>query len=118
MNRLAIKLGAALMLLACSAAPAITHAQMPILPGTPPSGPTTATLTKEQKADLMAKLAKAKARDKNRRDNWSQNPLKQADYDEKIAQINRISQGLQSGSDYSMSDVDQALRYPKSDPYH
>jgi hypothetical protein len=117
MNRLRFTSAVAVIVLAMLPSPRAS-AQMPILPATPPSGPTTATLTPDQKTALIAKLEKAKARDKNRRANHSQNPLKQSDYDEKIDQINRIVKGLQSGSDYSMADVDRALRYPKSDPYH
>jgi hypothetical protein len=116
MNRFTLK-GAAFAIVVACMLPAVSRAQEPILSGTPPAG-TTAALTAQQKADLIAKLEKAKARDKNRRANHTQNPIKQGDYDEKIDQINRLVKGLQAGQDFQMDDVNKAMRYPKSDVYH
>ncbi len=117
MNRFILEASAIAILAGLTLTPAVSRAQLPILPGTPPAG-TTASLSAQEKTDLIAKLENVKARDKNRRDNHSQNPIKQGDYDEKIDQINRLITGLKSGKDYQLKDVEQAERYPKSDPYH
>jgi len=90
-----------------------TVAQEPIIPGLPTNGPTTATLTPDQRANLLEELTKAKKHDKEARAGHSQNPLRQAAYDEKIDQINRLTKGLQEGKNYLMSDVQKALKPPR-----
>jgi hypothetical protein len=75
------------------------------------------TLSPADKDALMKKLEDAKQRDRDARKGWSQEPLTQAGYDEKIQQINRLMDKLNKGEDFPLSEVDKAVASPKSAPY-
>ena len=78
---------------------------------------TAASLSPADKAALLKKLQEAKKHDKIARQGWSQEPLTQATYDEKIAQIKRLIEKLNKGEDFPLSDVDKAVASPGSAPY-
>jgi hypothetical protein len=78
---------------------------------------TTASLSPADKAALLKKLQEAKKHDKIARKGWSQEPLTQATYDQKIAEIKRLIDKLNKGEDFPLSDVDKAVASPGSTPY-
>ena len=78
---------------------------------------TAASLSAADKAALLKKLKDAKKHDKEARKGWSQEPLTQATYDSKIADINRLIDKLKKGEDFPLSDVDKAVASPSSAPY-
>lgn len=95
-------------------------AQMPIISDgaqTYPSGPTTKSLSAGQRASLLAQLQAAKQHDQQARAGWSQDPIVQGNYGEKIRHIDRIVAGLQKGQDYPISEVNSALASPGTAPY-
>jgi hypothetical protein len=95
-------------------------AQMPIISDaaqTYPSGPSTKSLSAEQRSGLLAQLQAAKQHDRQARAGWSQEPIVQGNYDEKIRHIDRIAAGLQKGQDYPMSEVESAMASPGTAPY-
>src|SRR5712672_2989285 len=75
------------------------------------------SLSASDKEALMKKLAAAKKHDKTARAGWSQEPLTQATYDQKITDINRLIDKLKKGEDFPLSDVDKAVASPHSAPY-
>ena len=92
-------------------------AQMPIISDaaqTYPSGPSTKSLSAEQRSGLLAQLHAAKQHDRQARAGWSQEPIVQGNYDEKIRHIDRIVAGLQKGEDYPMREVKSAMASPGS----
>ena len=95
--------------------PTASHAQPS--PGASASTQTAASLSPADKAALLTKLKDAKKHDKIARQGWSQEPLTQATYDEKIAKINRLIDKLNKGEDFPLSDVDDAVASPGSAPY-
>jgi len=98
----------------------LARAQMAIVPEPAisyPSGPTTRDYTADQRNALIANLERAKAHDEIARAGWSQEVLVQADYDGKVAQIDRLIKGLQNGDDYLLSDVNDAMASPGTAPY-
>ena len=95
--------------------PAVSFAQP--APGAPPNTQTAASLSPTDKAALLKKLQDAKQHDKDARKGWSQEPLTQATYDSKIAEINRLIDKLNKGEDFPLSDVDKAVASPGSAPY-
>ena len=95
--------------------PTVSFAQP--APSAAASPQTAATLSPADKDALLKKLQEAKKHDKIARQGWSQEPLTQATYDEKIAQINRLMDKLQKGEDFPLSDVDKAVASPGSAPY-
>jgi hypothetical protein len=86
-------------------------------PGAAANTQTAASLSPADKAALLKKLQDAKQHDKDARKGWSQEPLTQATYDEKIADINRLISKLNKGEDFPLSDVDKAVASPGSTPY-
>lgn len=105
---------------------ALTGAAGPILPtvsfaqpspGAAATNQTAASLSPDDKAALLKKLKDAKQHDKDARKGWSQEPLTQATYDEKIAEINRLIDKLKKGEDFPLSDVDKAVASPGGTPY-
>jgi hypothetical protein len=70
------------------------------------------SLSAADKDALIKKLADAKARDKRARKQYSTEPLTQAGYDRKIAQINRLTAKLNKGQDFPLSDADKAVESP------
>ena len=95
-------------------------AQMPIISdGTAsyPSGPSTKSLSANQRVSLIAQLQAAKQHDQQARAGWSQEPIVQSNYGEKIRHIDRIVTGLQAGQDYPMSEVKSAMASPGTAPY-
>jgi hypothetical protein len=95
--------------------PTISFAQP--APGAAASPQTAASLSAADKDALLTKLKDAKKHDKIARQGWSQEPLTQATYDEKITQINRLMDKLKKGEDFPLSDVDKAVASPQSAPY-
>jgi hypothetical protein len=104
----------------------LVGAGAPVLPGVsfaqpaPSAGAATrtaASLTPDEKAALLKKLADAKQHDRDARKGWSQEPLTQAGYDEKIQEINRLVDKLNKGEDFPLSDVDKAVASPGTAPY-
>jgi hypothetical protein len=81
------------------------------------SSQTAASLSPADKATLLTKLKDAKKHDKIARQGWSQEPLTQATYDQKITEINRLIEKLNKGEDFPLSDVDKAVASPGSAPY-
>jgi hypothetical protein len=86
-------------------------------PAPAPSAASAASLSPADKATLLKKLQDAKQHDKDARKGWSQEPLTQATYDQKIAEINRLIDKLNKGEDFPLSDVDKAVASPGSAPY-
>jgi len=86
-------------------------------PGAAATAQTAASLSPADKAALLKKLQDAKQHDKDARKGWSQEPLTQATYDEKIADIKRLIDKLKKGEDFPLSDVDKAVASPGSTPY-
>jgi hypothetical protein len=86
-------------------------------PGAMASAPMASSLSPADKAALLTKLQEAKKHDKIARQGWSQEPLTQATYDEKIKQINRLMDKLNKGEDFPLSEVDKAVASPASAPY-
>jgi hypothetical protein len=86
-------------------------------PGAAATAAMASSLSAADKDALVKKLEDAKQHDKIARAGWSQEPLTQATYDEKIAQIKRLQAKLQKGEDFPLSDVDKAVVSPKSAPY-
>ena len=86
-------------------------------PGAAANTQTAASLSPADKAAVLKKLEDAKQHDKDARKGWSQEPLTQATYDEKIAEINRLIDKLNKGEDFPLSDVDKAVASPGSTPY-
>ena len=111
----------ALVALAWAGAPlqhGVSFAQpAPAAPGAMATEKMASSLSAADKEALMKKLEEAKKHDKIARAGWSQEPLTQATYDEKIAQIKRLQAKLQKGEDFPLSDVDKAVASPKSAPY-
>jgi hypothetical protein len=98
----------------------VAIAQMPIISDgaqTYPSGPSTRSLSADQRASLLAQLQAAKQHDRQARAGWSQEPIVQGNYGEKIRHIDRIVAGLQKGDDYPMSEVKSAMASPGTAPY-
>jgi hypothetical protein len=95
--------------------PTVSFAQP--APSAAASPQTAASLSAADKDALLKKLKDAKKHDKIARQGWSQEPLTQATYDEKIAQINRLIDKLKKGEDFPLSDVDKAVASPHSAPY-
>ena len=98
----------------------VAIAQMPIIPdGTASytSGPSTKILSADQRATLLAQLQAAKQHDRQARAGWSQDPIVQSNYGEKIRHIDRIVAGLEKGDDYPISEVNSALASPGTAPY-
>ena len=95
--------------------PTASHAQPS--PGASASTQTAASLSPADKAALLTKLQEAKKHDKIARQGWSQEPLTQATYDQKITEINRLIDKLNKGEDFPLSDVDKAVASPGSAPY-
>ena len=98
----------------------VAIAQMPIISDgaqTYPSGPSTKSLSAEQRTKLIGELQAAKQHDRRARAGWSQEPLVQGNYGEKIRHIDRIVTGLQKGEDYPMSEVTSAMASPGTAPY-
>ena len=95
-------------------------AQMPIISDgaqTYPSGPSTKSLSADQRTKLIEELQAAKQHDRQARAGWSQEPNVQGNYGEKIRHIDRIVTGLQAGQDYPMSEVKSAMASPGTAPY-
>jgi hypothetical protein len=95
-------------------------AQMPVISDgaqTYPSGPSTKSLSADQRTKLIAELQAAKQHDRQARAGWSQEPNVQGNYGEKIRHIDRIVTGLQAGQDYPMSEVKSAMASPGTAPY-
>jgi len=86
-------------------------------PGADANTKTAASLSPAEKAALLKKLEDAKQHDKDARKGWSQEPLTQATYDSKIAEIKRLIDKLKKGEDFPLSDVDKAVASPGSTPY-
>jgi hypothetical protein len=98
----------------------IANAQMPIFSDgaqTYPNGPGTEGLSAEQRSSLLAQLEAAKKHDREARAGWSQEPIVQGTYSEKIRHIDRIEAGLQKGENYTMKEVKSAMASPDSTPY-
>jgi len=95
--------------------PAVSFAQP--APGAAADTKTAASLSPAEKAALLKKLQDAKQHDKDARKGWSQEPLTQATYNSKIADINRLIDKLKKGEDFPLSDVDKAVASPGSTPY-
>jgi hypothetical protein len=75
------------------------------------------SLSPDDKTALLKKLRDAKARDKHARRGYSTEPLTQAGYDRKITQINRLIEKLNKGTDFPLSDADDATASPgKAEP--
>jgi hypothetical protein len=109
---------AALILLVGGGAPllpAVALAQP--APGAAAQTKTAASLSPDEKAALLKKLQEAKKHDRIARQGWSQEPLTQAGYDEKIQEINRLVDKLNKGEDFPLSDVDKAVASPGTAPY-
>ncbi|HUA31986.1 MAG TPA: hypothetical protein VMA09_00150 [Candidatus Binataceae bacterium] len=107
-----MKISAAL-LLACIAAPAVSFAQWQPHSGYGPGygyGPqgTTAALSSSQKSNLIGQLEKAKERDeidfRNSPGHWQGR-----DYQAHIREITGMINGLRSGMNYPMGEVQQAM---------
>jgi len=75
------------------------------------------SLSAADKDALMKKLQEAKKHDKIARQGWSQEPLTQATYDQKIDQIKALMQKLKNGADFPLSAADKAMESPHSAPY-
>jgi len=86
-------------------------------PSAAASPQTAASLSAADKDALLKKLKDAKKHDKIARQGWSQEPLTQATYDQKITDINRLIEKLKRGEDFPLSDVDKAVASPHSAPY-
>ncbi len=86
-------------------------------PGAMAPGPMASSLSPADKAALMTKLQEAKKHDKVARAGWSQEPLTQATYDNKIEEINSLMDKLNKGEDFPLSAVDKAVASPHSAPY-
>ena len=86
-------------------------------PGAAATTQMAASLSPADKAALLTKLQEAKKHDKIARQGWSQEPLTQATYDQKITEINRLIDKLNKGEDFPLSDVDKAVASPGSAPY-
>jgi hypothetical protein len=95
--------------------PAISFAQP--APSAAAETRTAASLSPAEKAALLKKLQDAKQHDKDARKGWSQEPLTQATYDQKIQAINRLIDKLNRGEDFPLKDVDDAVASPGSTPY-
>jgi hypothetical protein len=95
--------------------PIVSFAQP--VPSAAASPQTAANLSPADKAALLKKLKDAKQHDKDARKGWSQEPLTQATYDQKIAEIKRLIDKLKKGEDFPLSDVDKAVASPGSTPY-
>jgi hypothetical protein len=98
----------------------VAFAQMPIISDgaqTYPSGVSTKNLNADQRSSLLAQLQAAKQHDRQARAGWSQDPIVQGNYGEKIRHIDRIVAGLQKGEDYPMSEVKSAMASPGTAPY-
>lgn len=109
----------ALIVAVVSMAP-LAIAQMPIISDGAqayPSGPSTKNLSADQRASLLAQLQAAKQHVRQARAGWSQEPIVQGNYDEKIRHIDRIVAGLQKGEDYPMNEVKSAIASPGAAPY-
>jgi hypothetical protein len=109
----------AIVAAAVSMAP-LAIAQMPIISDgaqTYPNGPSTKSLSADQRVSLIAQLQAAKQHDRQARAGWSQEPIVQGNYGEKIRHIDRIVAGLQKGDDYPMSEVKSAMASPGTAPY-
>lgn len=95
-------------------------AQMPVISDgaqTYPSGPTTQSLSADQRASLLAQLKAAKEHDRQARAGWSQDPIVQGNYGEKIKHIDRIVAGLQKGENFPITEVNSAMASPGTAPY-
>ena len=97
--------------------PGFTFAQSPIIQDTEYSAPTAKSPLPDQRAKLIEKLEERKQHDRRARAGWSQEPIVQASYDEKITEINRITAGLSKGENFLTRDVNDALASPGSAPY-
>ena len=86
-------------------------------PGAAAPGPMASSLSPADKTALMAKLQDAKKHDRIAREGWSQEPLTQATYDNKIQEINALMKKLKNGEDFPLSAVDKAVASPHSAPY-
>ncbi|MGD0672176.1 MAG: hypothetical protein ABSB13_08875 [Candidatus Binatus sp.] len=86
-------------------------------PGMAASAPMASSLSPADKAALVKKLQDAKQHDKIARQGWSQEPLTQATYDNKIDEINHLMDKLNKGEDFPLSEVDKAVASPHSAPY-
>jgi hypothetical protein len=86
-------------------------------PGSMAPGPMASSLSPADKTALMTKLQEAKKHDKIARAGWSQEPLTQATYDNKIEEINALMDKLKKGEDFPLSAVDKAVASPHSAPY-
>ena len=96
--------------------PAVSFAQA-AAPSAATETKTAASLSADEKAALLKKLKEAKKHDKIARQGWSQEPLTQATYDQKIQEINRLIDKLNKGEDFPLSDVDKAVASPGTAPY-
>jgi hypothetical protein len=98
----------------------VAIAQMPVIPdgtATYPSGPSTKSLSPDQRASLIEQLKAAKEHNRQAREGWSQEPIVEGNYGEKIRHIDRIVAGLQKGEDFPMKEVKSAMASPGSAPY-
>jgi hypothetical protein len=86
-------------------------------PGAMATGAMASSLSPADKDALIKKLHDAKMHDKVARAGWSQEPLTQAGYDKKIQEINRLTDKLNKGEDFPLSDVDKAVASPHTAPY-
>jgi hypothetical protein len=59
----------------------------------------------------------AKQHDRQARAGWSEDPIVQGNYGEKIRHINRIVTGLKEGDNYPMSEVRSAMASQRTAPY-
>lgn len=95
--------------------PAVSFAQP--APSAATETRTAASLSADEKAAVLKKLQDAKQHDKDARKGWSQEPLTQASYDQKIQEINRLIDKLKKGEDFPLKDVDDAVASPGTAPY-
>ena len=86
-------------------------------PAAAPSAKMASSLSPDEKAALLKKLQEAKKHDKIARAGWSQEPLTQATYDQKIDQIKALMAKLKNGEDFPLSAADKAMESPHSAPY-
>ena len=118
-NGLKLKICAALLVV-CVATPAISFAQWGPHPGPGygygPQG-TTAMLNGDQKGDLIGQLEKAKERDqidfRNSPDHWDRR-----EYHQRINAITGMINGLRSGANYPMGEVQALIATPPPRHYH
>jgi hypothetical protein len=74
-----------------------------------PSGPTTATLSAVEKANLISKLKAAKIHEKEARKSGSQDPARLEEFRKRIYDINVLITKIGNNEDVALSEVDRAL---------